>query len=160
MPLLHERLRRHHGRPTPYIPPQMWQHTRRVVAQKGLQRKYHWWYSASLIIGDDTRYTFGRIGMKSNPLANGISHIASKCSLSRDFPFLLQQPPSLNGCWCYHPNADLISSIMATLLQTNSMDPLAKWRHLLTDPGKIICNVVTQLSPVPKGIPANISNWG
>ena len=91
---------------------------------------------AALLFDNKVGYRFGRIDTKSNVIADGISRIPSESSLTRDFPLLLTQAPSLSGLRRYLPNAAIISSIMAALLQTGSADPLTTSRLLLTDPGQ------------------------
>ena len=91
---------------------------------------------AALLFDNKVGYRFGRVDTKSNVIADGISRIPSESSLTRDFPLLLTQAPSLSGLRRYLPNAAIISSIMAALLQTESADPLTTSRLLLTDPGQ------------------------
>ena len=90
---------------------------------------------ASLLLDQGAGYRFGRVDTKTNVIADGISRILSKLSLSHKFPLLLAQAPSLLGCQRYHPNAALISSIMDALLRNDCTDPLSVSRQLLTDPG-------------------------
>jgi hypothetical protein len=90
---------------------------------------------ASLLLDQGAGYCFGHVNTKTNVIADGISRILSELALSHKFPLLLVQAPSLHGCWRYHPNAALISSIMDVLLRKDCMDPLSVSRQLLTDPG-------------------------
>jgi hypothetical protein len=90
---------------------------------------------ASLLLNQGAGYRFGRVDTKTNVIADGISCIPSELSLSREFPLLLAQAPSLHGCRHYNPNAALILSIMDVLLRNNYMDPLSVSRQLLTNPG-------------------------
>ena len=90
---------------------------------------------AALLFDNKVGYRFGRVDTKSNVIADGISRIPSKSSLTREFPLLVTQAPSLSGLWRYLPNAAIISSIMEALLQTRSMDPLMTSRLLLANPG-------------------------
>jgi hypothetical protein len=90
---------------------------------------------ASLLINQGAGYRFGCVDTKTNVIADGISRILSELALPHEFPLLLVQAPSLHGCWCYHLNAALISSIVDVLLQNDCMDPLSVSRQLLTDPG-------------------------
>jgi hypothetical protein len=91
---------------------------------------------AALLLDQGVGYSFGRIDTKSNVIADGISRILSKSSLSREFPLLLAQAPSLLGCRRFLPNAALTSSIVDILLQTACTDPLIASRQLQTDPGR------------------------
>jgi hypothetical protein len=91
---------------------------------------------AALLLDQGVGYRFGRVDTKSNVIADGISRIPSKSSLSHEFPLLLAQAPSLLGCRRFLPNAALTSSIVDILLQTACTDPLDASRQLLTDPGR------------------------
>jgi hypothetical protein len=91
---------------------------------------------AALLLNKGVGYRFGCFDTKLNVIADEISCIQSESSLSHKFPLLLAQPPSLLGCWCFLPNAALISSIVEVLLQTGCMDPLTPSRQLLIDPGR------------------------
>jgi hypothetical protein len=90
---------------------------------------------AALLLDQGVIYHFGCVDTKSNVIADRISRIPSKSSLSHEFPLLLAQAPSLLGCWRFLPNAALISSIVDILLQTAYMDRLTASKQLLTDPG-------------------------
>ena len=81
-------------------------------------------------------YHFGRVDTKSYVIADVISRIPSKSSLSHDFPILLSQAPSLLGCQRFLPNAAIVSLIVDILLRTASLDPLNASRQLLTNPGR------------------------
>ena len=79
-----------------------------------------------------------------------------------EFPHLYAQVPSLTGFQHYLPNAAIVSSIMDALFQTNSMDPLATSRLLLTNPGKFIfscCNTIGLDNPCTPVIPLQGRNW-
>ena len=91
---------------------------------------------AALLFNNKVGYRFGCVDTKSNVIANGISCIPSKSSLTHEFALLITQAPSLAGLRRYLPNATIISSIMAALLQTKFTDPLMTSRLLLTDPGQ------------------------
>ena len=93
---------------------------------------------ATLLLDHGAGYNFGHVDTKSNVIADGISRITSKSSLSNDFPILLTQAPSLLGCRRFLPNADIVSLIVDVLLRTASWDPLTVSRQLLTDPGRFI----------------------
>lgn len=93
---------------------------------------------AALLLGNNIWYHFCHVETKSNVMANRISCISSESSITHKFPHLLAQVPSLTGYWRYLLNATIISTIMAALLQTDSIDPLATSRLLLTDPRSII----------------------
>ena len=90
----------------------------------------------ALLLDQGVCYRFGCVDTKTNVIADGISCIPSEHTLPHEFPPLLTQPPSLNGCWRYLPNAALISSIVDVLLQNNCMDPLSASKQLLTYPGR------------------------
>jgi hypothetical protein len=90
---------------------------------------------AALLLDQGIDFRFGRVDTTSNVIADGISRVSSKSSLSHEFPLLLAQAPSLLGCRRFLPNAALISSIVDTLLQTACTDPLTASKQLLTDPG-------------------------
>jgi hypothetical protein len=93
---------------------------------------------ASLLLDQGVGYCFGRVNTKTNVIADGISCIPSELALPHEFPLLLMQAPILLGCWCYHPNAALISSIVDILLRNDCIDPLSVSKQLLTDPGSFI----------------------
>ena len=93
---------------------------------------------AALMFNNKVGYHFRHVDRKSNVIANGISRILSKSSLTHEFPLLITQAPSLAGLWRYLPNAAIISLVMEALLQTGSMDPLTTSRLLLTDPERFI----------------------
>jgi hypothetical protein len=91
---------------------------------------------AALLLGQGTGYRFGRVDTKINVIADSISRIPCKSSLTREFPLLLAQAPSLLGCRRFLPNVDLISSIVKVLLRTGCMEPLTARKQLLIDPGR------------------------
>ena len=93
---------------------------------------------AALMFNNKVGYNFGCVDTHSNVIADEISRIPSKSSLTHEFSLLLTQTPSLTGLQHYLPNATIISLIMEALLQTGSTDPLMTSRLLLTDPGQII----------------------
>ena len=90
---------------------------------------------AAFLLNQGVGNCFDRIDMKSNVIADVISRIPSESSLSHEFLLLLEQAPSLLGCWRFLPNAALNSSIVEVLLRTSCMDPLTASRQLLIDPG-------------------------
>ena len=81
-------------------------------------------------------YCFGRVDTKTNVIADSISQNPSEHALAHSFPILLEQAPSLNGCWHFLPNAAITSLIVDILLQNACMDPLTASRPLLTTPGR------------------------
>jgi len=91
---------------------------------------------AALLVDQGAGYHFSRVDTKINVIADSISRIPCKSSLTRKFPLLLAQAPSLLGCWCFLPNADLTSSIVEVLLRTGCMDPLTARKQLLIYPGR------------------------
>ena len=93
---------------------------------------------AALMFNNNVGYNFGSVDTKSNIIADGISQIPFKSSLTHEFPLLVTQATSLTGLQCYLPNAAIISLIMEALLQTRSMDPLTTSRLLLANPGRFI----------------------
>ncbi len=93
---------------------------------------------AALMFNNKVGYHFRHVDTKSNVIANGISQIPSKSSLTHEFPLLVTQAPGLTGLRCYLPNAAIISLVMEALLQTGSMDPLVTSRLSLANPGRFI----------------------
>ena len=93
---------------------------------------------SALMFNNNVGYHFGCVDTKSNVIANGISQIPSKSSLTHEYPLLVTHAPSLTGLRHYLPNAAIISLIMEALLQTGSTDPLTTSRLLLKDPGRFI----------------------
>jgi hypothetical protein len=91
---------------------------------------------ASLLLDQGVGYHFSCVDTKSNVIADGISGIPSESSLPHEFPLLHAQAPSLLSCWCFLPNAALISLIAEILLRAGCMDPLTASRKLLINPGR------------------------
>lgn len=71
---------------------------------------------AALLLAQGAGYRFVHVDTKMNFIADSISCIPSEIALPRNFPRLLAQATSLNGCWCFLPNATLISSLVDLLL--------------------------------------------
>lgn len=97
---------------------------------------------SALLLDQGAGYHFGCINTKPNIIADSISCIPSECSLAHEFPILLAQASSLNGCGPFLPSATPTSSIVGILLQAAYMNPLTanKWslitqRRFTTYPG-------------------------
>ena len=93
---------------------------------------------AALLLNNGAGYHFGRVNTKFNTIADGLSCILSEHLLTRDFPLLLVQAPSLDCCWGFLPNAELISWIVVALLQRDCVDPLTASKPLLTNQGSFL----------------------
>ena len=91
---------------------------------------------AALMIGNPIGYTMGRISTTENVVADDISRIPSESQTHTEFLKLCTQHHRLIGCRRCQPNPVLISLLMATLLQSECVKPIALSRLLLTDPGR------------------------
>ena len=89
---------------------------------------------AALMIGNPIGYTMGRISTTDNIVADDISRIPCESLTHTEFLKICTQHHRLIGCRRYQPNPVLISSLMAALLQSECVEPIALSRLLLTDP--------------------------
>jgi hypothetical protein len=90
------------------------------------------------MIGNPIRYTMGCISTTDNVVADDIACIPCKSQTRTEIFKLCTQHHRLIGCHHYQPNPILISLLMAALLQSECVKPIALSRLLLTDPGRFI----------------------
>ena len=78
----------------------------------------------------------GYITTTDNVIAERISRVKKESNILPSFHTIMQDFPQLRSCRRFHPSAELVSLVMATLLQNSSVDPLEASQRLLADLGR------------------------
>jgi hypothetical protein len=90
------------------------------------------------MLGNHIGVQIGRIATADNVIADRLSRVRHHVDLPTMFPLICQDHEALRGCRQFQPNAELISAIMAALLDHALPHPVGLSRRLLTNPGCFI----------------------
>ena len=88
------------------------------------------------MINNNVGINIVHITTKANEIADRISRAKTETDILPNFEKLVQDFPRLTSCRHFHPSPELVSSIIAIMLQKKSFDPLAAKDSILADLGK------------------------